>query len=159
MGYITFAARNTYNKLENKNDLEIWLCAGISMARRGLIVNAYGLCQMSDGHIVVGDFGFRPPPDVVGENVALYVNKRVCRDIVNSLAELVRMTRKGEAIGIVATILLRDGVADMVAVGSLSGAIPLFKALTFSARHDRRSGVDRRSGSDRRRSSSDPDQK
>lgn len=135
--------------LENKSELEIWIAAGISMARKGIIINAYGMCQFSDGKTIVADFGFRPAVPVIGNNVRLYISKAMCRDIVSRWCDLLRMARKGWVIGFMVAILLCDGTADAIAVGSLCGALPLFKTMTFSA--DR--PVDRRSGVDRRRAS------
>lgn len=135
--------------MEDRTELEIWLAAGISMARKGIIISAYGMCQFSDGETIVADFGFRPTLPVIGSNVRLYTSKATCRDIVRRWGDLLRMARKGQIIGFMAAILLCDGTADAIAVGSLCGALPLFKAMTFSA--DR--PVDRRRGADRRRAS------
>ena len=97
--------------------------------------------------MAVSNFGFRPAPGAIRQNVRLYVSHSVRREMVRQWVELVRMARSGQVIGIACTVLLADGTTDMIAIGSLSGLRAMASKMQFSplALADRRkSATDRR---------------
>ena len=133
--------------MQEKNELEIYLSAGLSMARKGQIVAASGMVQFEDGSIKVADIGYRPSAAAIAANVALYSPQPNNHAIDKMVIKLIRMAQVGALIGIGGVIVLRDGTADRVAIGSLRGLSAIMQAVTFqrpSYRVDRRQQPDRR---------------
>lgn len=133
--------------MSEKNELEIYLCAALAMARRGLIVSAAGMVQLDDGSIKIADIGYRPSVSAIASNIALYVPQSNNLALAKVFINLIRLAREGRLIGFGGVVVFRDGIVDRLGVGSLRGLLAVMQTLTFqppSFSADRRKQPDRR---------------
>ena len=114
-----------------KNEIEIWLLAGVAMARKGAIVAASGMSQKSNGEIMKSQFGCAPGLAPPGGNVTPLFQRKVRNDIAKRWLYLARLAKTGDLIGVAGVIIFSDGGYDIVALGSLSGVKPMIAAINF----------------------------
>ena len=125
------------------------MLAGAAMARKGIIVAASGIAQFESGAISVAKYGLIPDRPLSASGTIIHSPLNVRRDISQSWLAVAEMARKGQIIGVAAAMLLRDGSAERIAIGSLSGVGSIINAM-FESSAGVRPFVERRKKADRR---------